>query len=83
MTDRPDPPRLRSADIISLLSPKPLWRLVRGMARAPFDEGFAGAPLAVCWFVNFACNARCPFCCKAGIIERSRLFGMMASGTES
>jgi len=72
MTEGNDPPRLRSADIISLLSAKPLWRLVRGMARAPFDETFAGAPLAVCWFVNFACNARCPFCCKAAEIRAGR-----------
>ena len=72
MADQKDPPRLRSADIISLMSPKPLWRLVRGMVRAPFDEDFAGAPLAVCWFVNFACNARCPFCCKAAEIRAGR-----------
>ncbi len=64
--------RLRSIDIISLMSPRPLWRLVRGMVRAPFDEEYAGSPLAVCWFVNFRCNARCAFCCKAAEIRAGK-----------
>lgn len=63
---------LRSVDIIRLMSPRPLWRLVRGSLRAPFDEHYAGSPLAVCWFTNFTCNARCPFCCKAGEISAGR-----------
>jgi MoaA/NifB/PqqE/SkfB family radical SAM enzyme len=42
------------------------------MARAPFDEHYAGSPLAVCWFTNFSCNARCPFCCKAQEIRDGR-----------
>ncbi len=64
--------RLRSIDIISLLSPRLAWRLVRGIARSAFDEHFAGAPLAVCWFTNFSCNARCHFCCKAAEIRAGR-----------
>jgi MoaA/NifB/PqqE/SkfB family radical SAM enzyme len=36
------------------------------------DENFAGAPLAVCWFTNFSCNARCHFCCKAAEIRAGR-----------
>ena len=64
--------RLRSRDIIGLMSPRPLWRLVRGAIRSPFDEHYAGSPLAVCWFTNFSCNARCPFCCKAGEIRDGR-----------
>ncbi len=63
---------LRSVDIVKLMSPRPLWRLVRGSLRAPFDEHYAGSPLAVCWFTNFTCNARCPFCCKAGEIASGR-----------
>lgn len=66
------PQKLRTIDIISLMSPRPLWRLVRGIVHAPFDEHYAGSPLAVCWFVNFACNARCPFCCKAAEIRAGR-----------
>jgi MoaA/NifB/PqqE/SkfB family radical SAM enzyme len=64
--------RLRSIDIISLLSPRLAWRLVRGITRSAFDENFAGAPLAVCWFTNFSCNARCHFCCKAAEIRAGR-----------
>lgn len=64
--------RLRTRDIISLLSPRPLWRLVRGIVRAPFDDSFAGAPLAVCWFTNFSCNAKCHFCCKAEEIRAGK-----------
>lgn len=60
--------RLRSIDIVSLFSVRPAWRLIRGMARAPFDEDYAGSPLAVCWFTNFSCNAKCHFCCKAAEI---------------
>ena len=63
---------LRSWDIVSLLSPKPLWRVVRGVARAPLDPQFAGSPLAVCWFITFACNARCAFCCKAAEVRQGR-----------
>jgi len=63
---------LRSIDIVRLMSPRPLWRLVRGSLRAPFDDRYAGAPLAVCWFTNFSCNARCPFCCKAAEIRSGR-----------
>ncbi|HRX84763.1 MAG TPA: radical SAM protein [Phycisphaerae bacterium] len=61
--------RLRSRDIVGMMSGRSLWRIVRGAARAPFDERFAGSPLAVCWFTNFSCNARCPFCCKAAEIR--------------
>ncbi|MFH1421142.1 MAG: radical SAM protein [Planctomycetota bacterium] len=61
--------RLRSKDIISLLSVRPLWRLAAGIVRAPLDEDFAGSPLAVCWFTNFKCNAKCKFCCKAAQIR--------------
>ena len=64
--------RLRTRDIISLMSPRPLWRLVRGIVRAPFDEAFAGSPIAVCWFTNFSCNAKCPFCCKAAEIRAGK-----------
>jgi MoaA/NifB/PqqE/SkfB family radical SAM enzyme len=64
--------RLRSIDIITLLSPRLAWRLVRGIARSALDEDFAGAPLAVCWFTNFSCNARCHFCCKAAEIRAGR-----------
>jgi MoaA/NifB/PqqE/SkfB family radical SAM enzyme len=42
------------------------------MARAPFDSHFHGMPLAVCWFVNFSCNAHCDFCCKAAEIKAGR-----------
>ena len=61
--------RLRSIDIITLLSPRIVWRLMRGMARSVFDSDYAGDPLAVCWFTNFSCNARCHFCCKAAEIR--------------
>jgi len=61
--------RMRSIDIVSLLSVRTAWRLMRGIARAPFDEDYAGSPLAVCWFTNFSCNARCRFCCKAAEIR--------------
>lgn len=72
MQNAADPAKqLRSADIIGLMSPRPLWRLARGMVRAPFDQNFPGAPLAVCWFTNFSCNARCPFCCKAAEIRNA------------
>jgi len=64
--------RLRSEDIISLLSPRPLWKLMRGIVRAPFDSNFAGAPLAVCWFTNFSCNAKCHFCCKAAEVRTGK-----------
>lgn len=64
--------RLRTIDIISMMSPKALWRILRGMIRAPLDEHFAGYPLAVCWFTNFSCNARCHFCCKAAEIRSGR-----------
>jgi len=63
---------LRTIDIISMLSPKALWRILRGMVRAPLDEHFVGHPLAVCWFTNFSCNARCHFCCKAAEIRAGR-----------
>lgn len=62
--------RLRSIDILTVMSPRPLWRLLRGVARAPFDRDYAGSALAVCWFTNFSCNARCHFCCKAEEIRR-------------
>jgi len=64
--------RLRSADILSMISPRAAWQLLRGVVRAPFDPGFAGNPLAVCWFTNFSCNARCAFCCKAREIREGR-----------
>ena len=62
--------RLRSRDILKVFSARTVWRLLRGMARAPFDPKYAGSPLAVCWFVNFDCNARCVFCCKADEIRK-------------
>ncbi len=61
--------RLRSIDIISLLSPRTTWRLLRSFIHAPFDDEFHGSPIAVCWFTNFSCNAKCPFCCKAAEIR--------------
>ncbi len=64
--------RLRSIDIISLLTPRPAWRLMRGIVQAAFDEQYAGSPLAVCWFTNFSCNARCGFCCKAAEIRAGK-----------
>ncbi len=64
--------RMRSIDIISLLSARTAWRLMRGIVRAPFDEDFAGWPLAVCWFTNFSCNANCHFCCKAREIRAGK-----------
>ena len=64
--------RLRTVDIFSLMSPRPLWRLVRGIVRAPFDDDYAGSPVAVCWFTNFSCNATCHFCCKAAEIREGR-----------
>ena len=63
---------LRSVDIVRLLSARPLWRVIRGGLRAPFDAGYAGSPVAVCWFTNFSCNARCAFCCKAAEIAAGR-----------
>jgi MoaA/NifB/PqqE/SkfB family radical SAM enzyme len=66
------PGHLRSMDFLKVFSLRTLWRLTRGMARAPFDRKYAGSPLAVCWFVNFECNARCIFCCKAGEIEKGK-----------
>jgi MoaA/NifB/PqqE/SkfB family radical SAM enzyme len=63
---------LRSVDIVRLLSARSLWRVVRGSLRAPFDAAFAGSPLAVCWFTNFTCNARCAFCCKGDEIAAGR-----------
>ena len=65
-------PRLRSIDIMTLLSPRLVWRLLRGMVRSVVDEKFSGWPLAVCWFTNFSCNARCSFCCKAAEIRAGR-----------
>ena len=64
--------RLRTIDIFSLMSPRPRWRVMRGIVRAPFEEDFAGSPLAVCWFVTFACNARCSFCCKSKEVREGR-----------
>jgi MoaA/NifB/PqqE/SkfB family radical SAM enzyme len=64
--------RLRSLDILTMISPRAAWQLLRGVVRAPFDPGFAGHPLAVCWFTNFSCNARCAFCCKAREIREGR-----------
>lgn len=64
--------RLRSIDIITLLSPRLVWRLLRGMVRSVVDENFAGWPLAVCWFTNFSCNAHCSFCCKAAEVRAGR-----------
>jgi len=72
MTDQEPQERLRSINIISLLSPRPAWRLMKGIARAPFDSRYAGSPLAVCWFTNFSCNAKCPFCCKAAEIRAGK-----------
>jgi MoaA/NifB/PqqE/SkfB family radical SAM enzyme len=63
---------LRTIDIISALSPRTVWRVLRGMLRAPVDDRYAGHPLAVCWFTNFSCNARCAFCCKAAEIRAGR-----------
>ncbi len=54
------------------MSGRSLWRIVRGAARAPIDEQYAGSPLAVCWFTNFSCNAQCPFCCKAHEIRSGK-----------
>ena len=64
--------RMRTIDIIALMSPRSLWRIMRGVVRAPFDEDKAGSPVAVCWFTNFSCNARCHFCCKAAEIRAGR-----------
>jgi MoaA/NifB/PqqE/SkfB family radical SAM enzyme len=55
---------LRSSDILSVMSPRSIWRILRGAVWARLDKHYAGSPLAVCWFVNFRCNARCSFCCK-------------------
>ena len=63
---------LRTIDFITMLSPHETWRLLRGIVKAPFAEEFAGYPLAVCWFTNFSCNARCHFCCKAAEIRSGR-----------
>ncbi len=67
-----EPGKLRSTDIFSLFSPRTGWRLARGVTRALFEEAFAGKPLAVCWFTNFSCNAKCHFCCKAQEIREGR-----------
>jgi MoaA/NifB/PqqE/SkfB family radical SAM enzyme len=64
--------RLRSWDILRLLSPRTLWRMARGVVRATVDGNYAGSPLAVCWFITFACNARCGFCCKAAEVRAGR-----------
>lgn len=64
--------RLRSRDILGLLSGRSAWRLIRGISWAAIDKDFAGRPLAVCWFTNFSCNAKCHFCCKAAEIRRGR-----------
>jgi MoaA/NifB/PqqE/SkfB family radical SAM enzyme len=64
--------RLRTIDIFSLMAPRPLWRLMRGIVRAPFEEDFVGSPLAVCWFVTLACNAHCLFCCKSKEVRLGR-----------
>jgi len=64
--------RLRTIDIVGVMSPRTVWRVIRGIARAPFDDSYAGHPLAVCWFTNFSCNARCDFCCKAAEIRAGR-----------
>lgn len=64
--------RLRSIDIITLLSPRTAWRMIRGMAQSVYDKDFAGSPLAVCWFTNFSCNAKCDFCCKAAEIRAGK-----------
>jgi MoaA/NifB/PqqE/SkfB family radical SAM enzyme len=56
--------RMRTFDIISLMSVRSLFRIMRGMVRAPFSERYPGSPVAACWFTNFSCNARCHFCCK-------------------
>lgn len=65
MNQSKPPVRLRSKDILSIFSARTGWRLARGVIRAAFEADFSGAPLAVCWFTNFTCNAHCPFCCKA------------------
>ncbi len=57
-------------NIFSLLTPRMLWRLARGMFVALTNKKAAGCPLAVCWFVNLACNAKCHFCCKAREIRQ-------------
>lgn len=64
--------RLRSWDILRLLTPRTLWRMTRGIARATIDRKYAGSPLAVCWFVTFSCNAKCAFCCKAAEVRAGR-----------
>jgi len=64
--------QMRTMDIIGLMSPRSLWRIVRGIVRAPFDADFAGSPVAVCWFTNFSCNAKCDFCCKAAEIRAGK-----------
>ena len=56
---------LRTRDMVTTLTSKMLGRLVRGMFVAMTNKKAAGCPLGVCWFVNFACNAGCHFCCKA------------------
>jgi MoaA/NifB/PqqE/SkfB family radical SAM enzyme len=63
---------LRTTDIISLMSVRSLFRVMRGMVRAPFDDNYAGSPIAVCWFTNFSCNARCRFCCKQAEIRAGK-----------
>ncbi|MFC1855290.1 radical SAM protein [Thermodesulfobacteriota bacterium] len=42
---------------------------MRGVARSLFNVDYAGSPLAVCWFINLSCNAKCSFCCKASEIQ--------------
>ena len=72
MAERTAHGRLRSLDILSLMSPRSLWRIARGILRAPLSTDYAGSPLAVCWFTNFSCNAKCPFCCKAAEVRAGR-----------
>jgi MoaA/NifB/PqqE/SkfB family radical SAM enzyme len=72
MHEKPRADKLRSIDIITMLSPRLVWRLARGIVRGAFDDDYAGSALAVCWFTNFSCNAQCHFCCKAGEIRAGR-----------
>lgn len=72
MDPEKQPLKLRSFDILNALSARTGWRLMRGTVRALFERDFAGSPLAVCWFTNFSCNARCAFCCKAREIREGK-----------